>query len=155
MPLLQSPEAAPLAGFGTESQIDRRSTMPLGALQGVNPKTVRWTVSGEGTLCKRERPLKLPVYFFRGDLIISVSQKRYTSKDILNINREKSPFSKGKISLYLFICGQSVSKGTPSLAWRTTCRPLCRFATFPHPVGNHLFSNSPLDCWKIHPLRSA
>jgi hypothetical protein len=29
-----------------------------GALQGVNFKTVSWTVLKEGTLCKRERPLK-------------------------------------------------------------------------------------------------
>ena len=28
-----------------------------GASQGVNPKTVRWTVFGEGTPCKRRRPL--------------------------------------------------------------------------------------------------
>ena len=28
-----------------------------GASQGVNPQTVRWTVLGEGTPCKRRRPL--------------------------------------------------------------------------------------------------
>ena len=111
--------------------------MPLGALQGVNFKTVRWTVLKEviphgvgkcreatkGTarsaLCKRERPLKFPVYFFCGYRKISVTKKA------------------GKISPCLFMYEQSVYKGTPSLA------------------GRSLFSNSPLDCWKIHPLRSA
>ena len=137
MPLLQSPEAEPLAGFGTESHVDRRSTFTLGALQGVNPKTVQWTVFGEviphgvgkcreatkGTarsaLCKRERPLELPVYFFRDYRKISVTKKA------------------GKISPCLFMYGHQVYKGTPSLA------------------GRSLLSNSTLDCWKIHPLRSA
>ena len=58
MPLLQSPEAAPLAGFGTESHVDRRSTFTSGAPQMVNFPTVRWTVGKEGTPCKRGRSLK-------------------------------------------------------------------------------------------------
>ena len=115
-PLLQSPEAAPLAGFGAEPQVDRRSTVPSGALQGVNFKTVQWTVLKEvsphgvgkcreatkGTarsaLCKRECPLKFPVYFFRGGEIISVSKNGHIKK------REISLFERGKfLSIFLYM----------------------------------------------------
>ena len=61
--LWRSPEAEPLAGHGTESHTERSSVMLLSALQGVNFKTVQWTVLKEGTLCKRERPLK---YIYNG-----------------------------------------------------------------------------------------
>ncbi|MBP3380223.1 MAG: hypothetical protein J6K77_05120, partial [Ruminococcus sp.] len=91
---------------------------------------VQWTVFGEGTLCKRERPLKLPVFFFCGYRIISVSTKDTSKK------REIFPLNE-KISLYFFIYRLSVSKGTPSLA------------------GRPLSKNSPLDCFRIHPLQSA
>ena len=47
MSLWQSPEAAPLAGFGAAPQIDRRSMQPLGAPQRMNFPTVQWTVGKE------------------------------------------------------------------------------------------------------------
>ena len=94
MPLLQSPEAAPLAGVGAAPQIDRRSMFTLGALQGVNPQTVQWTVWGEGTLCKRERPLKFPVYFFAAKRKFQCPKKVHLKRH-LNKNREKFHLLKG------------------------------------------------------------
>ena len=43
-----------LVGCGATPRIQQN------ALQGVNSKTVRWTVFEEGTLCTRERPLLRP-----------------------------------------------------------------------------------------------
>ena len=62
----QRGDCAPLAGSRGEQPFvaarRRRNFLFLSAPQGVNSKTVQWTVFEEGTPCKRGRPLPNRVY---------------------------------------------------------------------------------------------
>ena len=76
MPLWQSPEAAPLAGFGAAPQgrpeVDVYFRRHARGESENSPVDCFWR--GDA-LQERASPYKFPAYFFRGDLIISVTKK--------------------------------------------------------------------------------